>query len=513
MRRLAIAAALLVGAAVPAALPAQHQHGNPGRDSARTDTSHARHDSATHRRMLEADSARNRQMRPDAGHRHPPAPAPAAAPARGHDEHAPPRSMQAGAEHADARHAAGGHRMTMRPLGGGWSVMGMAQAFPIATAGLASDRPMRGTEPYLTQPAAMINVEGPGSRLVLRTTLNFEGITQPDGELTYGGWGEGFIDRRHPHTLLHELMVSVNAWNVAGGALSLSAGKGFAPYGTDDPMARPVAKYPTNHHLSQILERWTANLVYLRGPWSVEAAVFGGAEPDGPYDFSNLESFGDSWSARLIRRFGGEGTGARWEASASYGSVAELHHDEKERTSLVNGYLRHAARHRLGTLYALAEASRSEPHGEAEGYYALLGEAIAGIGRHRPYARVEYATRPEYEREAASEADGFFRYDHDAEPAGATRWLITSLGYGRHLTGYPAATMPFVEVQHHRVWGERGGIDPTLLYGDDRFWSVTAGVRVFLGSAGQMRMGSYGVLDDMTWSHRTSSRGTGQPSH
>jgi hypothetical protein len=506
-----IAAALLMGAAAPAALSAQHSHGNAGRDSARADTAHAHHhaahaDSAAQKRVRDAQpAAEKRGMRLD--------PPPLPPPVEAHEGHGASGEVQAGAEHG-AAHAAGGHRMTMRPLGGGWSVMGMAQAFPIATAGLADERsPLRETEPYLTQPAAMVNVEGPGSALVLRTTLNFEGITQPDGELTYGGWGEGFIDRRHPHTLLHEAMLSVNLWNVAGGALSLSAGKGFAPYGTDDPMARPVAKYPTNHHLSQILERWTASVVYLRGPWSVEAAVFGGEEPEGPYDFSNVRSFGDSWSARLIRRFGGQGTAARWEASASYGSVAEPHHDEKERTALVNGYLRHDARHRFGTLYALVEASRSEPQGEAEGYYALLGEALAGIGRHRPYARVEYATRPEYAREAASDGAGFFRYDHDADPVGATRWLITSLGYGRRLTGYPAAATPFVEVQHHRVWGERGGIDPGLLYGSDRFWSVTAGVRVFLGSAGQMRMGSYGVLDDMTWSHRAPDRGIGQPSH
>ena len=33
---------------------------------------------------------------------------------------------------------------------------------------------------------------------------------------------------------------------------SLSAGKGFAPFGTDDPMSRPIFRYPVNHHLAQI---------------------------------------------------------------------------------------------------------------------------------------------------------------------------------------------------------------------------------------------------------------------
>lgn len=542
MRRIVFAAALWMGAAVPAALSAQqHQHG-ARRDSAQTrpDSTHLRtHADSVHhqgmhgdspRPLAVPDSAQRRRMMQDTVHLFPmsdtaqprlsppgdsarPGVVPSAhqgheghnaaqpPPPAGHEGHAAASGggAAAGAHAGHAEGVAGGHRMLMRPLGDGWSLMGMAQAYPIVTAALGdAGSHLDQTEPYLTQPALMINLESPGSAFVLRSTLNFEGLTQPGGELTVGGWGEGFIDRRHPHTLLHEMMVSANLWSGAGGGLSLSVGKGFAPYGTDDPMSRPVAKYPTNHHLSQILERWTANVVYLRGPWSVEAGLFGGSEPEGPYDLSNIESFGDSWSARVIRRFGGSGTSARWEVSGSYGSVAELHHDEKARTALVNGYVRHAATHRFGTLYALLEGSRSEPRGDEEGYYAVLGETMAGIGRHRPYLRVEYSTRPEWERQD----DDFFRYHHDDEPVGATRWLIASAGYGWQLSGFPFSTMPFVEVQHNRVWAERGQADPAELFGGDRFWSVSAGVRLFLGSAGPMRMGGYGVLDDMTSNHR-----------
>jgi hypothetical protein len=393
--------------------------------------------------------------------------------------------------------------MWMAPLGGGWSVVGMAQAFPIVTAGVAGeDSPLSETQPYLTQPAAMINLESPGSRLVLRTTLNFEGLTQKDGELTLGGWGEGFIDQRHPHTLVHEAMLSANVWSAGPGSFSLSAGKGFAPYGTDDPMSRPVVKYPTNHHLSQILERWTVIGAYATPAWSLEAGVFGGQEPDGPYDLSNIRSFGDSWSARLVRRFGpGTGSSPAWELSASYGSVAEAHHGEKQRTSLVNAYVRHDERYGFGRLYGLVEASHSEPHGEQDGYWALLGETMLTAGRSQPYLRVEYATRPEYEREGTT-GEPFFRYHHDSGPIGATRWLISTLGYGYRLTGYPVAAAPFVEVQHNRVWDERGGIDPAALFGRSSFWSLTAGFRIFLGSEGPMRMGAYGVRDDMTLMHR-----------
>jgi hypothetical protein len=404
-----------------------------------------------------------------------------------------------------ARHDRGqdGHRMLMAPLAGGWSVMGMAQGYPTATAGepLRDASPLRDTETYLTQPAVMLNVAAPGQRLVLRATLNLEGETQPEGEYSFGGWGEGFIDKRHPHTFLHEAVASVNAWNAPGGAFSLSAGRGFAPYGTDDPMSRPAVKYPTNHHLSQVLERWTVNAAYLhRSGLSIEAGVFGGAEPASPSDLRNIRSFGDSWSARITQRLGrGFGPFAAWEASASYARVEEAHHETKGVTHLVNAAIRHDRDYGFGRVYALLEGSRSEPGGEAEGYHSLLAETQLGVGRgsrHQPYYRVELATRPEYERHGAPGTDGFFRYDHDAHPVGATRWLVQTVGYGLSATGYPASLRPFVELQHNRVWNERGGVDPGALFGRESFWSASAGVRVLIGG-GPMRMGSYGVLDPM----------------
>lgn len=123
-------------------------------------------------------------------------------------------------------------------------------------------------------------------------------------------------------------------------------------------------------------------------------------------------------------------------------------------------------------------------------------------GRHQPYARAEYATRPEFERSGPSGTDGFYRYDHDAEPLGATRWVIGTLGYGFEATGFPASLRPFAELQYHAVRAERGGIRPELLFGQRRFWAVTLGARLFLGGD-PMRMGTYGVLDPMTEMHRT----------
>ena len=402
-------------------------------------------------------------------------------------------------------HAHGASPMWMWDAGDGWMVMGMAQGFPIVTVGAPGEEasPLNDTGFYLTQPAAMINLESPGSRLVLRTTLNFEALTLEDGEPTFGGWGEGFLDRRHPHTLLHELMLSLNLGEVAGGRASLSAGKGFAPYGTDDPMSRPGLKYPTNHHLSQILERWTVNAVYLRDGWSVELGVFGGGEPEGPYDLSNIESFGNSVSGRIARRWGGgAGPLAEWEASASLARVVEEHHGEEEAKALWNVALRRAGTVAGSPVYGLMEFSQSRPdHGE--GYFSALGEMQVTRGRHQPYARIEYATRPEYVREGPGGSPGFFRYDHDDEAIGATRWVIGTLGYNVIAVRGPVSIRPFADVQIHRVNLERGPATllPGTMFGARRFWSLSFGARIFLGGD-PMRMGSYGVLDPMTAMHQ-----------
>ncbi|HSM37081.1 MAG TPA: hypothetical protein VK837_11835 [Longimicrobiales bacterium] len=390
-----------------------------------------------------------------------------------------------------------GHAMWRVELGDGWHALGMAQAFPIVTVGAPGEdgSPLRETEAYLTQAALMADVASRGAHWVLRTTLNFEGPTQEDGELTYGGWGEGFIDRRHPHTLLHELVLSYNVWR-AGGGVSLSAGKGFAPYGTDDPMVRPGLKYPTNHHLSQILERWLVAGAFLRGGFSIEASTFGGAEPEGPYDFDNIDSFADSWSARLAQRWGNAGSDRpRWEASASFASVEE----EGERTRLWNVALRHDGALSGAPVYGLIEGSISDPE-EGSGEFSVLVETQANLGRHRPYARVEHARRPEFPRAGGPAEDGFFRYEHHDEPIGATRWWIASVGYGLDATSLPASIRPFVEAQYHSVRADRGGIDPEELFGTRSFWGVSFGARMFFGG-GPMRMGSYGVLDPMVAGH------------
>jgi hypothetical protein len=112
------------------------------------------------------------------------------------------------------------------------------------------------SEMRVVQPVVALQAER--GRLAALATLNVEGWTMPEGELTPGAWGEGFIDRRHPHTYVHELMLTARdllGKRDGSTSLSLASGKGFAPFGTDDPMMRPPLRYPVNHHLAQILER------------------------------------------------------------------------------------------------------------------------------------------------------------------------------------------------------------------------------------------------------------------
>lgn len=491
-----VALASIALAPVTATAQDHPAHGDTTREAATP------HDSMRHRMMH--DTMRHRMMHDTMRHR------------MMHD------TMAHGTvAHAGSQPGHGGHEMWMKELGGGWMLMAMGQVFPVVTIGAPGEdgSPLERTEWYLTQPAVMANLESPGSAVVLRTTLNFEGITQEDGELTFGGWGEGYLDKRHPHTLLHEAMLSLNAWDFLGGAASLSLGKGFAPYGTDDPMARPGLKYPTNHHLSQLLERFVVSGAFLRDGWSVEAGVFGGTEPTGPYDFSNIESFGNSWSARVAKRWGrGWGPSAAWELSASYGDVIEEHDDVEEATRLMNVALRHARTFRESEQYFLVEYSRSWGEDDDD-FYSVLGEARLALDRHQPYARVEYATRPEYPRDGAPGSDDFFRYDHDADPIGATRWLITTVAWAYELTDLPFSVRPFVGIQHHFVDAERGGIEPEALFGTDSFWAITAGARIFIGG-GPMRMGAYGILDPMSAAMRAPTHepdmpmpGHGQPHH
>jgi hypothetical protein len=346
---------------------------------------------------------------------------------------------------------------------------------------------LRVVQPVLQLRAAW----GPGR---LQATLDGEGWSMPGGELAPGVWGEGFVDRRHPHTYVHEVMFT--GADLLGGRdgaahVSLSAGKGFAPFGTDDPMSRPPLRYPVNHHLAQILERAVAIAGVGTGPVLLEGAVFNGDEPEHPSQWPSWDRFGDSWSARL--------TVAPLRHLELQASVARVHSPEhrpgagpdQDKSSASARWDRPGPD---GRTYLLLEWAHTV---EAEGFFdftSVLAEAEVRRGPHRAYARLERTERPEEERLA----DPFrsLRPHLDDAIVGITRWTVATAGYGLRLPlrALDLVAEPLGEVSTGTVVETTGSIfDPVSFYGRDTFWVLTIAVRLSRGLDGH-RMGRYGVF-------------------
>jgi hypothetical protein len=329
------------------------------------------------------------------------------------------------------------------------------------------------------------------NRLRFLTTINLEGLTIPDGELAPGDWGEGFMDRRHPHTYVHEAVLTYFQ-RLSRGAVSLSAGKGFAPFGTDDPMSRPPLRFPVNHHLSQILERAIAIVGVRAGPLLLEGALFNGDEPDRPGRWPRLSRFGDSWSSRL--------TVYPMPQLEVQGSHAEVHSPEHragfgtDQTKWsVSG--RWSGQLRQSPAYALLEWAQTS---EAQGFFvfhSLLGEGAWTLGRHRLLYRFERTERPEEER--------ILNPFRSARPhlensiLGTTRWTIHTAGYGFQLPATAGIdALPFLELSYGRIANEGGGLfNVQSFYGKTSFWSISVGARLSAGMP-MHRMGRYGVAQD-----------------
>ena len=357
----------------------------------------------------------------------------------------------------------------------------------------------------LVQPAIMVHGGAVENRLRLLGTLDLEGLTIPNGELAPGSWGEGFVDRRHPHTYFHELMLSgeqVLSAGPEGARISLSIGKGFAPFGTDDPMSRPVTRYPVNHHLAQILERAVVIAGARAGPLMLEAGLFNGDEPERPGDWPSLSRFGDSWSGRLgvlpVRNL---------ELQGSFASVRSPEHrlgsgTDQEKWSLAARWEGEIAG---APLYGLAEWVKT-----SEDFFVLHGLLAEGAwspGRSRLHYRFERTERPEEERSL----DPFRSVRPHVENSiqGVTRWTIHTFGYGFQVSmSGPALTgRPFVEVSYGRMSKVGGGVfDIGTFYGKSSFWSLSAGIRITTGSP-MGRMGRYGVAQNQDHSTEPEHHG------
>ena len=336
----------------------------------------------------------------------------------------------------------------------------------------------------------MVRAATGGERLVLQATGDFEGLTIKNGELTPGAWGEGFADRRHPHTYLHEFMLLAPDLlrDLAVPAhLSLGVGKGFVPFGTDDPMSRPTERFPVNHHLSQILERAMAMAGVTVGPARLEGAVFNGDEPQRPDQWPNLSRFGDSWSLRLTVE---PVTGLEWEGSRALVRSPETRDAVGLDATKWSTALRWD-RPLLGRpVYAMLEWARTR-EGDAFTLATVLFETQVTAGRHHPYLRLERTDRPEDERTLDPYRD--VRPIIENSVLGVTRWTIGTLGYavdaGRT---WRVSWKPFVEGSLIGIKSVGSGLfNPAVFYGTDRHWSVTTGIRLSWGMEDH-RMGRYG---------------------
>jgi hypothetical protein len=385
--------------------------------------------------------------------------------------------------------------LAARPLaaqstGGGWTLGVGARVVPLVTRAAPALAGRTLTEGYLTQPVVMLHLSPPGGRLALSGMLNLEGVTLERGELNAGIWGEGYVDRRHPHTYLHELVASAR---LARGA-SVTLGRGFAPFGTDDPMSRPMVKFPANHHLSQLLERWVAVGAARAGPAVLEGALFNGNEPNGVRDLSGLGRFGDSWAARLtlFPLRGVELQGSRARVAAPELPVGTRSEHRKWSASARFERSRPAAGE-----YALVEWARTGEHfGPGESVYdfrTLLAEASALRRGVELAARYEWTTRPEEER--LSDPFRSPRPHSDVQLLGETRWGIATARVALAGSGAPAVrARPFLELARATVAKRFATqvFDPVDFYGANRLWSVSLGVRLEAGSMHE-RMGRYGA--------------------
>lgn len=387
------------------------------------------------------------------------------------------------------------------------------------------------TDAYLTQPVVMGSVlRGPFS---LTGALDLEGYTLRRGELNAGIYGEGYVDRRHPHTLVHELMMTATSATLSRVHASLAIGKGFTPYGTDDPMMRPLEKFPVNHHHAQIIERvQVVGAVRVGGAErnaTIEHAFFNGDEPVDPFSVPQWKRFGDSRSTRVTlmpsraielqasRAFvrspgiiqGGAFDHTQTDLSVRFAraNAMSMGHDMSTGAMSSGDTSMHTmastSAPRIDPRYLLLEVARTDEGFGARRvfrYNSVLAEGAVGVGRWTVAARAERTERPESERllDPFRIASGHI----DFQIIGITRWTVGTVHVDAPTTSVPKLqslhATPFVEVSRSVpiALAKPAVFIPRDFYGASMLWTVSAGVRVDMRMFGTMRerMGRYGVL-------------------
>jgi hypothetical protein len=381
-----------------------------------------------------------------------------------------------------------------------WELGGSAGAIPVITHAAPSATQRALTEGYLTQPVLAAHGSIFGGRLGMHGMLNLEGLTLRRGELNTGTYGEGYVDRRHPHSYVHELVATARSEVPIGSrrlGVSITGGRGFAPFGTDDPMVRPFVKYPVNHHLAQILERIVVVGAVQAGALTLEAGVFNGDEPTDPSSTPKWSRFGDSWSARATVH---ASPGVELSASTARVESPEFREglglDQRKSSAALR--IDQANAGRSASRYLLVEWART--HDDRDGqrvftFTTFLAEgSYASRGRWGAL-RFELTTRPEEERTI----DPFRNPRPQIEFAilGRTRWTVVTAAAGTNGRRIGVLNVdPFVEATYARPAQveDLAAFVPRDFYGSENLWLLSLGARVNVGPMPR-RMGRYGVGD------------------
>jgi hypothetical protein len=375
-----------------------------------------------------------------------------------------------------------------RPISGGIGASAIAVATQVDPA--IANRRLR--EGYLTQP--MLH----GHALALRGTLgiegmlDFEGATLKRGELAPGAWGEGYVDRRHPHTWLHELVATVATPAYRDVTISVAGGKGFAPFGSDDPMVRPLERFPVNHHLAQILERAVVIGAVRWRPVTFEAGWFNGDEPESPTDAPNASNFADSWARRVTLR---PLAGLELQVSDAFVRSPESPTGHGSDHRQRSGSIRIEQATRFGDAYALAEWAGTDVSKGGHLYAHLntaLFEGSLTRGDWRVAARYERSLRPEEERLADA-----FRTPYptaEVQILGRTQFDIGTLALSRRWRAFGLDVEPFAELSlvHPHAVAVPAAFVPEAFYGRGHINVLSFGTRLAAGMP-HRRAGRYGV--------------------
>jgi len=368
-----------------------------------------------------------------------------------------------------------------------------AQAIPLLTHVSPAVDGAATTELDLSQPMLMGGAALWSGRIQASAMLNLEALTLPDGEPTPGIWGEGFVDRRHPHTLLHEATITLSG-SARGVALSVTGGRGFVPFGSDDPMARPFAKYPLNHHLAQVLERLMVVGAVRAGPAVLEAALFNGDEPTGTASLGSPDRLGDSWSVRgTVQPLPGLEVGVSHARLASPEQPSGGGLDHRKTHASLRWERSPSSNHRS---YALLEWSRTEERNvDLAGFrfHTALAEGAVRRGGTEVAARLEQTQRPDEERLV----DPFRTpFPHgDVHLLGISRWRVATLALSHGVATGPVRGRPFIEASRQwvRSLHTPSAFVPREFYGSERLFSIAAGARLSVGAAHGHRPGRYGA--------------------